>query len=78
MMYDEGEQLRQDCVKKFNLPVSEKMVLTSKCFVESVDMRIGRTRVRLILLTDTLVLDKDIFGPQVNQKSFIFRLDQVS
>ena len=48
LLYDEGEQLRLDCIKKFLLPTSEQMVLHSKCFLASEDEVIYRIARKIV------------------------------
>ena len=63
----------------FRLPASEKMILSSKCFLTTSDFKIEfrRKRARLILLNDHLVLDFAIFGPSITKNSILIRLEQL-
>jgi hypothetical protein len=90
LLYDESEKLRLDCIKKFSLPSNEQMNLHAKCFLSSDEEIIrrkypsiasrkgmGGKRLRVIVLSDHIVFDPEIFGPSISSRSFTFRLDQL-
>ena len=90
LLCDESEKLRLDCIKKFSLPSNEQMNLHAKCFVSSDEdiirrkypsitsrKGVGGKRLRVIVLSDHIVFDPDIFGPSISSRSFTFRLDQL-
>ena len=77
-IYDEREQLRLASIKIFGLPGSEKMVLSSKCFLTTEEEGDVHMRRRLIVLTNFLVMDTAIFGPAISRTgSTLLRLDQL-
>ena len=78
LLYDEGEPLRLDCIMMFRLPASEKLVLTSKCYLHSDDLKMfRRKRMRIVILTDHVVLDFAVFGPRLSRRAILLRLDQL-
>ncbi len=78
---DENEVLRLDCIKIFELASSEQVVLSCKCRLTTDDIRIfGKSyqRMRLILMSNYLVMDAAIFGPKIGAaQSTLLHLDQV-
>ena len=90
LLYDESEKLRLDCIRKFSLPSNEQMNLHAKCFLSSDEeiicrkypsiasrKGVGGKRLRVIVLSDHVVFDPEIFGPSISSRSFTFRLDQL-
>jgi CRP-like cAMP-binding protein len=74
-----SEQLRLEVVRTLNLPESQKIVLTCKCFITTEDMGIVGVRpkqMRLILMDDYLLMDSAIYGPKYSKPgSFLFYID---
>ena len=68
LVYDEREQLRLACIKKFVLPVTEKFVTAFKCFL-TIEGTHKHQRMRVIVLSNFLVLDMAIFGPSIHGSS---------
>ena len=65
-------------IRLFRLPVSEKISLSAKCFLQSEDMGIPRPqRLRIIVLKDFVIFDTAIFGPHLSRRSKLLRLDQL-
>ena len=77
LVYDEREQLRLACIKKFVLPVTEKLVTAFKCFL-TIEGTHKHQRMRVIVLSNFLVLDMAIFGPSIHGSSTMLRLDHVA
>lgn len=78
-----SEQLRLDIVRALNLPVSEKIILTCKCYLTTEDMEMfgdHRKHMRLVLMSNYLIMDSAIYGPQMDHStagSIVLRIDQI-
>ena len=76
---DEGENIRRHCIKIIQLPVNERLLLSAKCFASSQAVVLkGRRRMRLIVMSDHVIFDHAVHGPNVSKNSVLVRLDQVS
>ena len=72
---DDMELLRSDLLRHFKLSVTEKVLFTSKCFVQS-EMK-SRHRSRIIILKKHIVIDPAVFGPYVSSAARKIRFTEV-
>mmetsp|Transcript_55748 Transcript_55748/g.116628 ORF Transcript_55748/g.116628 Transcript_55748/m.116628 type:complete len:760 (-) Transcript_55748:1370-3649(-) len=78
---DEGERLRVDCVKRFSLPMNERLLLKAKCHYNSTSGSIVRgnsvVKMRLILLANYIVFDPAFYGPKLSATAACYQCSQV-
>jgi hypothetical protein len=68
-------QLRVGCIKRFNLPMTEKVTMIVKVSVKAPDFRCRNCRV--IFLFNFIVLDPEYYGPEIAPHSRIIPVRQL-
>lgn len=68
-------QLRVGCIKRFNLPMTEKVTMIGKVSVKAPDFRCNNCRV--IFLYNFIVLDPEYYGPEIAPYSHIIPVRQL-
>ena len=76
---DELEKLRTHLISNFGIPVNEKILLASKCMCIQKDAsgKINKIKLRIILMSNSIILDTEIFGPYVSTAAEHIRIDQL-
>ena len=73
--FDERERLRVRCIQHFALPMSERLLLQTKCSYRRDGGRVEN--MRLILLTNYVILDPAFYGPNLDAAAVCFAAYQV-
>ena len=81
LQHDIREQLLNDCVTAFQLPVTETLVLSCQCrlltcFYGGSSTSTQDPRMRLIVLSNFIIFDPAVYGNRVERKAMVLRQEQ--
>eukprot|EP00960_Hanusia_phi_P021878 648446-Hanusia_phi.AAC.3 len=76
---DELEKLRMHLISYFGIPVNDKILLASKCMCLQKDTsgKVSTKKLRIILLSNSIIFDREVFGPYVSATAEQIRIDQL-